>query len=198
MGLVQQGMTVNAPVAVCYQLWRGFEQFPFFMKHVKAITRVDDANIWRWEVEGPLGMTIAWDMRLDRDVENKELRWHSLEGSPVQNTGQVRFFAVDDHTTRIHLSFGYEALGHAEVLADWLNSPERLVAEDMQRFKQLAERQPHPAAPPRPAVGGVKPTIPKPKTAPGDVPSIGGEYQWSGTDPTEWQNPGQPHESKDW
>lgn len=135
-------VTVRRPVDEVYRAWRDVERFPEFMTHVREV-RALDATRSHWVVDAPAGRSIEWDAEIVDDRPGEFIVWRSIEGSPVQHEGTVRFRrAPADQGTEIavHLRHRVPAgsLGHA--VATLLGeSPAQQVSDDLRRFKQLVE-----------------------------------------------------------
>ena len=137
---LQKTITVAAPVEEVFEFWSHYENFPRFMAHVRNVRREGDDRS-RWTVAGPAGVPIEWETEETRREVPSLLGWRTVEGSPVEHTGVVRFEPVAGGT-RIHLQMHYNppagALGHA--LAALLGAdPKRALDEDLVRFKSLLE-----------------------------------------------------------
>jgi uncharacterized membrane protein len=108
---------IAAPIEQVFDLWRTFENFPKFMRNVRAVSRNADRS-WHWELAGPLGASVQWDAHMTVYIPNELIAWTTKPGSQVQHAGLVRF-QPDRGGTRIQVEMSYNppgaALGHGGI-----------------------------------------------------------------------------------
>ncbi len=143
MQRAEKSIRVNAPAQKVYQFWRNFENFPQFMEHVEEVHKLDaDGKRTHWKLKGPLGTSVEYDAEVTQDVENASIGWNSTPGSgSMQTSGTVTFTEVDDYTEVHVVMQWYDPPGGAvgEAASRLLQSPEKMLEEDLQRFKDIAE-----------------------------------------------------------
>ena len=141
MQRVETSIRVKAPVAQVYQLWRNFENFPEFMQHVEQVRCLDaECRRSHWKVRGPVGISIEYDAELTQDEPNKAIGWNSRDGD-MKTTGSVSFSEQEDNTL-VHVIMQWASppggpIG--EVVSHILQNPDKMLQEDLQRFKDIAE-----------------------------------------------------------
>ncbi|HEY8608521.1 MAG TPA: SRPBCC family protein [Noviherbaspirillum sp.] len=139
---VEKAITINRPAADCYRMWRDFENFPRFMKHLESVQATGDDR-QHWVAKGPAGSTVEWDAEVTADDPDRYLAWRSLEGSQVDNQGTVRFEpAPGGRGTIVRVVMSYRPPGGvAGALAAKLfgEEPSMQMDEDLRRFKWLIE-----------------------------------------------------------
>ena len=135
-------VTVRKPLAEVFGAWEQVENLPVFMEHVESVqTTVNGRS--RWRAKGPAGHSVEWEAEVVAKTPNELIRWRSVEGSEVDNSGELRFTpAPGGRGTEVHLRMRYEApagkLG--DVLARLLgDDPAQQVKDDLRRFKQVLE-----------------------------------------------------------
>lgn len=141
MQRVEKSIRVDAPVEKVYALWRDFENFPRFMEHVEEVRKLDtDGGMTHWKLKGPVGMAVEYDARLTQDEPNKSIGWNSSGGS-METTGNVTFTQMENNTLVHVVMQWYDppagALG--EAASRMLQDPDKMLEEDLHRFKNLAE-----------------------------------------------------------
>ena len=131
---------IAAPIEQVFDLWRTFENFPKFMRNVRAVSRNADRS-WHWELAGPLGASVQWDADMTVYIPNELIAWTTKPGSQVQHAGLVHF-QPDGGGTRIQVEMSYNppgaALGH--VVASLFGAdPLTEMDEDLMRMKSFLE-----------------------------------------------------------
>lgn len=137
---VQKDIYIDAPVEKVFQVWSNYDNFPEFMKHVRAVHQTGE-NRSHWEVAGPMGTTIVWEAVRTMVVPNQEICWETLPGGSVAHEGVVRFDPLN-HGTRIDIKMSYTpmagALGHV-VAALFGTDPKSELDADLVRLKTWLE-----------------------------------------------------------
>lgn len=137
---VTKQIIVKADVGQTYNAWATFENFPFFMKNIKAITKTGERTS-HWVMQGPLGKDLEWDAETTRLDQNKRIAWNSREGGDIQTSGQVTFVELPQNQTQITVTLQYvpPAGKVGEVVASIFSDPERRLEEDLNNFKAYIE-----------------------------------------------------------
>jgi uncharacterized membrane protein len=138
---IDEEVRVHRPASELYKFWRNLENLPRFMHHLNCVTMRDDGTS-HWVVNGPAGMTVAWDAEIVNDIENQVIGWRSLPGSQVDSGGSVRFEEMGDGTTAVRVSLQYNPPGGgigAKIARLFGEDAETMIREDMGRFCELME-----------------------------------------------------------
>ena len=139
---VEESVTIDRSPAELYAFWRNFENLPRFMNHLKSV-EVKDGNRSHWEGKGPLGVSVTWDAEIIADHPNELISWQSVPGSNIDNAGSVRFEpATGGRGTVVRVKLHYRPPAGkvgATVAKLFGENPEKQVAVDLLRFKQLME-----------------------------------------------------------
>jgi uncharacterized membrane protein len=138
---VSESIRLEKPVDTVYQFWRRFANFPRFMTNLE---RVDDLGHGRshWVAKGPAGTTVEWDAEIINDIPPTLLSWKSTGHSDVVSAGSVRFKAEGEGATRVRVKLQYDppAGKIGATIASLLGEdPQRQIAADLRRFKELIE-----------------------------------------------------------
>ncbi|MGZ3499013.1 MAG: SRPBCC family protein [Vulcanimicrobiaceae bacterium] len=141
---VEHAIAVARPAPELYRFWRRLETLPHFMSHVEEVTILTDQRS-RWRVRAPVGSRVTWEAEIINDVPGQLIGWRSLPGSAIHHAGSVHFDQRDDLTqVRVVLEYAPPARYVGASLARMLGEdPNRQIAEDLQRFKAIAERGEH-------------------------------------------------------
>jgi len=139
---VDKSITINKPRAEVYRFWRNLENLPRFMRHLEAVTEIDNTHS-HWTAKAPAGRTVEWEAEIINEKENELLGWQSMENSMVENAGSVHFAdAPDGQGTVVSIELQYNPPGGsvAAALAKLFGEePNQQIGEDLLRFKQLME-----------------------------------------------------------
>jgi uncharacterized membrane protein len=139
--IVEDAITIYRPVSEVYTYWRSLENLPRFMEHLEEVRETDRFHS-HWVARGPLGMHVEWDAEIINDIAPTLLSWKSVGQSDVVHAGSVRFKAAGSGATHVHVKLQYDPpAGKLGATAAWLagEDPQRQIAEDLRRFKQLLE-----------------------------------------------------------
>jgi uncharacterized membrane protein len=144
MQRAEKSIRVNAPADTVYQFWRNFENFPQFMEHVEDVRPIGgNDRLSHWKIKGPLGKSVEFDAELTRDEPGKEIGWNSRGGErdSMETSGVVTCREIEG-VTEVHvLMQWYDTPGGAigEAVSRMFQDPEKMLEEDLQRFKDIAE-----------------------------------------------------------
>lgn len=141
MQRVEKSIRVNAPIEQVYQFWRDFANFPRFMEHVEEVRATDASGRFsHWKLKGPLGTSAEFDAELTKDDPNCQIGWNST-GGKLGTSGAVTFAEVGGGT-EVHVVMQWydpPAGPLGEAASRLLQNPDKMLEEDLQRFKDIAE-----------------------------------------------------------
>jgi uncharacterized membrane protein len=139
---VRKSITLSRSPEEIYKYWRNFEQLPRFMNHLQSVTDLGGGRS-HWVAKGPAGMSVEWDAQITHDEPNRLIAWRSLDGSDVDNSGEAQFLpATGGRGTVLRVQLRYSppagkvGAAFAKLLGE---SPEKQIAVDLLRFKQMIE-----------------------------------------------------------
>ena len=139
---VEQSFTINKSPEELYRYWRQLDNLPTFMKHLDAVTVLDDRKS-HWVIDGPAGTKAEWDAEIINDEPNALIAWRSLGGAEVDNAGSVRFVpAPAGRGTEVRVVIDY--IPPAGQVGRWVaklfgKDPDQQIKEDLRRFKNMME-----------------------------------------------------------
>ncbi len=141
MQRIEKSIRVNAPVSQVYQYWKNFENFSSFMEHVEEVRATDaSGKMSHWKLKGPLGMKVEFDAEMTQDEPNQSIGWNSRGGS--METSGVVTFSEANNVTQVHVLMQYydtPAGAVGEAVSKIFQNPEKMLEEDLQRFKDIVE-----------------------------------------------------------
>jgi uncharacterized membrane protein len=139
---LRETVTINRSPDELYQFWRNFENLPRFMNHLHEVQRISD-NQSRWVASGPLGSTVEWTAEIINETPNELIAWRSLDGGDIDCAGTVRFQAAPGGRgtiVKVEMQYRPPAGKLGATVARLLGAgPNKQVAVDLRRFKQLIE-----------------------------------------------------------
>jgi uncharacterized membrane protein len=139
---VRRSVIINERPENLYQRWHDFETLPQFMSHLISVENTGEKRS-HWVAKGPAGSRVEWDAEVSEDVPNQLIAWRSLPGADVDNAGSVRFQpATGGRGTIVRVDMHYRP--PAGKAGAWIakmlgQSPEKQLAVDLVRFKQMVE-----------------------------------------------------------
>ena len=145
---VEKSVTINKPVEELFRFWHNFENLPSFLSHLESVRAIGghSGRLSHWAARLPAGMKVEWDAEIINEAPNELIAWRSLEGAQVPNAGSVRFERIQNGqgaAVKVTLEYSPPTGKIGSLVAKFLGEdPERLVAEDLRRFKQLMETRP--------------------------------------------------------
>jgi uncharacterized membrane protein len=138
---IEQAVMIHRPRGELFRFWRQFDNLPRFMDNLESVM-VLDARRSHWVAKGPVGTRVEWDAEIHNEIEDELIAWRSLPEADVDQAGSVHFSRVPDGHTEVRVIMRYAApagrMGDAvaHILGE---EPERQIADDLRRFKQVME-----------------------------------------------------------
>jgi uncharacterized membrane protein len=147
---VVDGITINKsvyvyrPITEVYHFWRNLENFSEITSDLENVD-VKNLRHSRWVMKTPFGNTVEWKAEIVEEHKNEMIRWASLKGSEVANTGTIHFKPMlDGKGTEIKVQLQYQppygkfGLWVASLFGF---SPEKQVEDALFQLKDLLEEQ---------------------------------------------------------
>jgi uncharacterized membrane protein len=137
----EQVVLIHRPQGELFRFWRQFDNLPRFMDNLESVAVLDSRRS-HWVAKGPLGARVEWDAEVNNEIEDELIAWRSLPGADVDQAGSVHFSPAPDGQTEVRVVMRYSGPGGrvgdvaAHILGD---DPERQIAEDLRRFKQVMD-----------------------------------------------------------
>lgn len=138
---IEQTVTIHRPRGELFRFWRQLDNLPRFMDNLESVTVLDSRRS-HWVAKGPVGTRVEWDAEVHNEIEDELIAWRSLPGADVDQAGSVHFSTTPDGLTDVRVVMRYSAPGGrvGDVVAHILgDDPERQVADDLRRLKQVME-----------------------------------------------------------
>lgn len=139
---IRTTISIDKPVDEVYDFWRKLENMPKFMKHIESVKEINKTTS-EWKATGPAGIgSISWKANILMEERGKQLSWHSLPDSTIDNAGKILFRDNGNNGTELDITISYHApLGIAgEAAAKFLNPYfEKMVLADIESLKSYLE-----------------------------------------------------------
>ena len=139
---IQVAFTINKPVNEVYRYWRDLDGLPKFIRHVESVRKLDDRRS-EWTIRGPMGSSFTWQAEIVDEAPDRHIIWRSMPGSIVESSSSLQFReAPGGRGTELVAAMHYTRIGNyiGKGLAQVLGAvPERVLREELRRFKQLLE-----------------------------------------------------------
>lgn len=141
---LQGGVCVQASPEKVWSAVSDYGVFPTFMPDVREVRRSADGRLSHWEISGPGGLPVRFDVEETDREEGRRIAWHTSDGQLVAHTGALRLDPAGDGRTRVQVQLTYNpvagAAGHAVAALLGVN-PRRKLHDDLQRLKNVLETQ---------------------------------------------------------
>ena len=134
---IEKSIEVRVPARTAYDQWTQFTEFPRFMSWIKSAEQLDARHV-RWHAQ-VAGKELEGEMEICEQIPDKRIAWRSVSGPP--NAGVVTFHRLSDERSKIMLQVDYEPVGIVEKVCDRLGLAQRQIDRDLDRFKELIERE---------------------------------------------------------
>jgi uncharacterized membrane protein len=135
-------VTVNRSVKDVYGFWHDFENLPRFMYHLRSVRVIGDRRS-RWTAKAPAGRSVEWDAEIVEERPNEFIKWRSVDGAHVPNSGYVRFKPLaGGRGTEVRVDLEYSVPGGifgTRVAKVFGEQPQQQICDDLRRFKQVIE-----------------------------------------------------------
>lgn len=138
---VEASIVINRMAEELYAYWRDFRNAPSFMDRIISVRVLDDGTS-RWTAEGPRGRTWEWTSEITEDVAGRRIAWRSLPGSDLPNRGSVEFTPGRLGETTVRHTLQFDPPGGvvgAAIASAFHQMPEKMIQDDLRRFKTLME-----------------------------------------------------------
>jgi len=103
---VSASIEVDAPVQKVFSFWSNFRNFSRFLGPVRQV-RETELGTAQWDLEPSEGASLSWDTEITGLRPHRRIGWQTLQGSPVDFTGDVEFEELDEEKTKVTVRFTY-------------------------------------------------------------------------------------------
>jgi uncharacterized membrane protein len=137
---VEARAVIRKPRAEVFGFYRDFRNLPRFLGDVMAVEQVDPTAS-RWTVQGPLGVRLAWTVRVTEERTNELISYETVSLPLLRTYWEIHFApGPQDGETEVRevMKAPLGGLGRA-VLAVIRKCPDKEVAADLNRLKELME-----------------------------------------------------------
>lgn len=136
-GPITRSITVKGNIDGVYNACTDFENFPHFVKHIRAVSRINERTIhWVLDLQGA---PRQWDTEITRLEPNKRIAWSSKDTSDAKTSGQMTFVALPQNETQVTVTLHYTPTGPVGQIAARLGNLEKTLDEILRNFKAYKE-----------------------------------------------------------
>lgn len=139
---IEREIRIAAPADIVFQFLRNFDNYPRFMSFIREVT-LDDQGYMQWVLQGPADFRLHWRARLEKLIEEEEIRWQSEPGSPLHASGHFHLRETRDMHTLLQVRLSYAPpAGSLGTLVSHLIGfdPREKIDEDLRVLKSLIQR----------------------------------------------------------
>lgn len=105
---INEQIEIPAAIVDCYKIGINFESYPEILNEIKSVKHKGSPDVWHWEVEGPHGQLLAWDMEIKEEKHsNQVISWHTVRQGDIAHSGAMTFNPIDATTTLVQLVIEY-------------------------------------------------------------------------------------------
>jgi uncharacterized membrane protein len=87
---VEASVTIRRPVETVFHFYHDFRNLPRFLGDLMAIKQTGPAT-WRWIVQGPMGIRVAWTARVAEERTNEFIKYEALPLPGLKTTWAIYF-----------------------------------------------------------------------------------------------------------
>ena len=137
MARIEESIEVDVPITTAYNQWTQFEEFPQFMEGIESVQQTDDTHLlWTAEIGGKKE---EWRAEITEQHPDHRVAWKATDGR--ENAGVVTFHRIGESKTRVMVQMDWEPDGTIEKIGAVVGADSRRVQGDLERFKELIEKQ---------------------------------------------------------
>jgi uncharacterized membrane protein len=138
-----KAIVIDRPADELYRFLRELENLPMVFGHLKSVNSID-ARRSLWKAKMPAGIDLVWEAEITEERENRKLAWRASDPSGLRSEGTLVLDPVGEggKNTQVGVHLEYELpLGKpGKAFAKLFGKhPDRLVDEELHRFKSLME-----------------------------------------------------------
>ena len=142
---VKESIIINRKVSDIYRFWRNLANLPRFIDHLGSVEDLGDGHN-RWTIETPVG-NISWESEIIEDEKNEVIRWCSVPGSGVTNSGSLTLAEqAGGDATEATVELRYRPPGnHDSFLEDGILKviTDEQMSADLMKLKRIMESETH-------------------------------------------------------
>src|SRR5262245_49478551 len=87
---LKKSIIIDRSASDLYSFWRHFANLRRISDVLESVEVLDDIRS-RWTISAPGEIPVQWDAEITKDLTDEMIGWRSIEGSPIETAGYVRF-----------------------------------------------------------------------------------------------------------
>jgi uncharacterized membrane protein len=96
---VRESIVIDRKVSDIYQFWRNLANLPRFIDHLDSVEDLGKGHN-RWSIKTLVG-ELSWESEIVEDKEDEVIRWRSVPGARVINSGFLKLKPESDATEAV-------------------------------------------------------------------------------------------------
>lgn len=139
---ITRAVSINRSIEDLYGFWRDPHNLTRVINYIETIEPRGEGR-YHWTLKLPGNIGVGVEVESVNEVPNEVIAWRSIEGSPLQTAGSVRFKqAPIDRGVEVHLTVEFVPpggpIGQA-VMKLFGEAPQQVVGQMLREFKQVME-----------------------------------------------------------
>jgi uncharacterized membrane protein len=137
---IEASVQIHRPPADVFAFYRDFENLPLFLGDVMEVAPLG-STIFRWTIQGPLGVRAAWVIRLTEEQPGALIRYETVGFPGLQTTWEVRFSpGAEPNGAEVHETMTLPLGGFGRAALGMIGKhPREEVTANLHRLKELLE-----------------------------------------------------------
>jgi len=140
---LEASVQILRPAEELYRFWRDPSQWSRVFSHVTSVVASGSSHV-RWQLALPGGHKLDWASELSADIPGRRLVWRSVDKAPIASSGFITFDSLGEKRgTLVRAGLRYEPPSDGVLARSFLqlfrSLPEKLLQNELRRFKQLME-----------------------------------------------------------
>lgn len=139
---IKEQIEVQASIIDCYKMGINFEHYHEILPAIKSVKHKGSPEVWHWEVEGPNGQLLEWDIEIKGEKHsNQVISWHTVRQADIAHSGAITFNPINATTTLVQLVIEFSnSSGEGQCLdTEFRTTGQRIIEKFLLSYKNFVE-----------------------------------------------------------